>query len=122
VLETYKAGRRGGVDDLLFTTRAGTARNRHNIARRVIAPVVTRADELLVQRGQHPMPHGVTPHKLRHTFTSILFALGRDAPYVMHQLGHTDPAFTLRVYAHVMRFSPQERDRLRALVDGVNGQ
>ena len=23
--------------------------------------------------------------------------------YVMAQLGHTDPAFTLRVYAHAMR-------------------
>lgn len=103
VLGTYKAGHRGDVDDLLFTTRAGTARNRHNIARRVLAPVVARADQLLAQRGQHPMPRGVTPHKLRHTFTSILFALGRDAPYVMDQLGHTDPAFTLRVYAHVMR-------------------
>jgi integrase len=118
-LGTYKAAHRGGVDDLLFTTRAGTARNRHNIARRVLAPVVARADELLEERGQHPMPRGVTAHKLRHTFTSILFALGRDAPYVMHQLGHTDPAFTLRVYAHVMRFSPQERERLKALVDGI---
>lgn len=34
------------------------------------------------------------------------------------QLGHTDPAFTLRVYAHVMRRSPQEREMLKALVEG----
>jgi hypothetical protein len=37
----------------------------------------------------------------------------------MSQLGHTDPAFTLQVYSHVMRFSDEERERLRALVDGV---
>jgi integrase len=35
----------------------------------------------------------------------------------MHQLGHTDPAFTLRVYAHVMRRSSQEREKLKALVE-----
>ena len=45
---------------------------------------------------------------------------------VMQQLGHTDPAFTLRVYSHMMRRSAEERERLRALVEGrvwaVNGQ
>ena len=35
---------------------------------------------------------------------------------MMQQLGHTDPAFTLRVYAHTMRRSEEERERLRALV------
>ena len=44
----------------------------------------------------------------------------------MQQLGHTDPAFTLRVYAHAMRRSEEERERLTALVEGhvwaVNGQ
>ena len=41
-------------------------------------------------------------------------------------VGHTDPAFTLRVYAHMMRRSEDERERLKALVEGhvwaVNGQ
>jgi hypothetical protein len=36
----------------------------------------------------------------------------------MQQLGHTDPAFTLRVYAHAMRRSEQEREQLKALVEG----
>jgi integrase len=39
----------------------------------------------------------VTPHKPRHTFASILIALGRDPRHVMDQLGHADPKFTLRV-------------------------
>jgi len=29
--------------------------------------------------------------------------IGEDPAFVMSQLGHTDPAFTLRVYAHAMR-------------------
>jgi hypothetical protein len=45
---------------------------------------------------------------------------------VMQQLGHTDPAFTLRVYSHTMRRSEEERERLKALVQGhvwaANGQ
>jgi hypothetical protein len=36
----------------------------------------------------------------------------------MAQLGHTDPSFTLRIYAHAMRFSDEERARLKALVEG----
>jgi hypothetical protein len=59
-----------------------------------------------------------TPHKLRHTYASILIALGHDPRYVMEQLGHTDPKFTLRVYAHVMRFSDDERAALKDLAEG----
>ena len=36
----------------------------------------------------------------------------------MAALGHSDPKFTLRVYAHVMRREPGERERLKALVEG----
>jgi integrase len=70
------------------------------------------------ERGAQPLPIGITPHKLRHTFASILVAIARDPTYVMQQLGHTDPAFTLPVYAHVMRRSDEERQALRALVEG----
>jgi hypothetical protein len=69
-------------------------------------------------RGENPLPLGLTPHKLRHTFTSILTALGSDPAYVMGQLGHTDPKFTLRVYNHMMRRGAGEREALRALVEG----
>jgi integrase len=60
----------------------------------------------------------MTPHKLRHTYASVLIALGRDPRYVMEQLGHTDPKFTLRVYAHAMRFSEEDRARLKAFAEG----
>jgi hypothetical protein len=34
----------------------------------------------------------------------------------MDQLGHTDPAFTLRLYSHAMGRDDGERDRFAALV------
>ncbi len=37
---------------------------------------------------------------------------------VMTQLGHTDPAFTLRVYGHAMRRDQGARERLKALLEG----
>jgi integrase len=119
VLAEHKAAHRGGLDDPLFPTATGAHRDKNNIRKRVLQPVIKRADELLAERGEHPLPLGVTPHKLRHSFASILVALGRDPSYVMAQLGHTDPAFTLRVYAHAMRFFEDERARLKALVEGV---
>jgi hypothetical protein len=73
---------------------------------------------LAEERRAQPLPLGITPHKLRHTFASILVAIGTDPTYVMQQLGHTDPAFTLPVYAHVMRRSHREREALKALVEG----
>jgi integrase len=60
----------------------------------------------------------VSAHKLRHTFASILYVRGEDPPNVMAKRGHTDPAFTLRVYAHAMRRDAGDKERLKALVEG----
>jgi hypothetical protein len=38
----------------------------------------------------------------------------------MAQLGHTDPGFTLRVYAHAMRRDDGDKERLKALVEGLD--
>ena len=43
-----------------------------------------------------------------------------DPAYVMAQMGHTDPAFTLRVYAHAMRRDDEARARLKALLEGAD--
>jgi integrase len=115
--QKLREGAPTGPDDPLLITAKGRARDRYNLAD-VVAAVVRRADELQAQRGGQPLPLGITPHKLRHTFASILVALGKDPNYVMEQLGHTDAAFTLRVYAHMMRRSDAERQQLRALVEG----
>jgi hypothetical protein len=42
-----------------------------------------------------------------------------DPANAMAQLGHTDPAFTIRVYTHLMRRSPEERESMKALIDGT---
>lgn len=102
----------------MFPNARGGRRDKDNLARRVIVPAVRRAEEMVAEAGEQPLPVGVSAHKLRHTFASILTALGRDPAYVMAQLGHTDPAFTLRVYAHAMRRGDGEREALRALVEG----
>jgi hypothetical protein len=51
---------------------------------------------------------------------ALLVALGEDPRYVMGQLGHTDPKFTLRLYAQEMHRHEGHRDRLRALVEGAD--
>ena len=107
--------------DPVFTTSTGTPRSRHNLRQDVVEPVGRPRAKLAEERGLQPLPLGITPHKLRHTFASILVAIGKDPTYVMQQLGHTDPAFTLRVYAHTMRRSEDEREALKALVGGQIG-
>lgn len=112
------ASGKAAPSDPVFVTSTARRRDRHNLRQRVVAPVVRAADEVLGERGANPLPSGLSPHKLRHTYASLLVALGNDPAYVMGQLGHTDPAFTLRVYTHMMRRDQGERDRLRDLVDG----
>jgi|HubBroStandDraft_6_1064221.scaffolds.fasta_scaffold50649_3 integrase len=115
--EKLREGLPTGPDDPVLITATGRARDRYNLAD-VVAAVVRRADELQGGRGRQPLPRGITPHKLRHTFASILVAIKKDPNYVMEQVGHTDPGFTLRVYTHMMRRSEAEREELRALVEG----
>jgi len=38
------------------------------------------------------------PHSLRRTYASLRAAMRDDPIYIPEQLGHTDPAFTFRVY------------------------
>ena len=107
-----------GPDDYVFPTAAGSRRDKDNMRERVVRPVVRRADEMLIEAGLTPLPEGVTAHKLRHTFASLLVALGNDPAYVMAQLGHADPKFTLRIYTHGMRRLEGDKERLQALVEG----
>jgi hypothetical protein len=103
-------------DDLVFPTATGRRRTSDTL-RGLLHTVFERADELLGARGHVPLPAGLSAHKLRHTFASVLVATGEDPISVMGQLGHTHPGFTLRVYSHPMS-NPGERTRLKALVAG----
>ena len=119
ILAAYKAlAYRGDPDELVFPTLTGGRRDSDGLRSTVLAPVLKRADELLVRRGLVPLPKALTTHKLRHAFASILVALGEDPISVMRQIGHADPAFTLRVYTHLMSRDQDDRERLRALVRG----
>jgi hypothetical protein len=67
------------------------------------------------------MPRGARSSLLsaaRRTFASLLFAIGEAPPYVMAQIGHTDPTITLGIYARVMDRRDGEPERLKALVEG----
>jgi integrase len=73
-----------------------------NFRNRVLAPAVKRADENLAKRELAPLPPKLTPHSLRRTFASLLYALGETPPVVMQEMGHTDPALALRIYARAI--------------------
>jgi hypothetical protein len=53
-------------------------------------------------------------HALRHHFASVLLTDGVDIRSLAGYLGHHDPGFTLRVYAHMMPTAGEPR---RAAVD-----
>lgn len=55
-------------------------------------------------------------HELRHYAASSWLAGGASIRDVAAYLGHADPGFTLRVYAHLM---PDSADRLRAAIDAA---
>ena len=38
----------------------------------------------------------------RHTYATLALISGKNPVWVSRQLGHSDPAFTLRTYAHVL--------------------
>ncbi len=119
-LATHKASQaETQPDSPVFLNARGGPRDRNNLRRRVLDPAIARADELLLAADRLPLPPGVTPHKLRHTYASILVACGEDPASVMAQLGHSDPQFTLRIYTHLMRRDSAERDRLKRFVYGT---
>jgi integrase len=77
------------------------------------------ANKRLEAEGLPPLPGGITPHSLRRTFASVLYALGEDPGVVMDEMGHTDPGLALRIYRQSMRRGEDEKAALRALVEGA---
>ena len=57
-------------------------------------------------------------HALRHYFASATLEGGVSIRAVADYLGHADPGFTLRIYAHLM---PEAEDRARSAVDDALG-
>jgi hypothetical protein len=84
----------------------------------LLAKAAALADKQLATDAAEPLQKHLTPHSLRRTFASLLFAIGETPPYVMAQMGHTTPNLTLSIYARQMDRRDGEPERLKALVEG----
>jgi len=105
-------------DQFVFGRSSGCPESAENVRLRILAKAVERANEQLGREGVELLPDRLTPHSLRRTFASLLFALGETPPYVMQQIGHTTPNLTLAIYARQMDRRDGEPERLNALVGG----
>ncbi len=73
--------RRGSRTRATITVRAAS-RAQRNVRRRGLAKAGEQANGQLANDGAELLPEGLTPHSLRRTFASLLFALGEAPPYV----------------------------------------
>jgi integrase len=62
-----------------------------------------RAWARLQRRAQAVGVRALPLHSCRHFFATEALRAGRSVRWVAAQLGHSDPALTIRVYAHAMR-------------------
>ncbi len=107
---------KAGPSRLVFCTSSGRPLGASNVRIRVLTRAVQRANAELEAGDRQPLPAGLTPHSLRRTFASLLFAIGEPPTYVMSQMGHTTPALTLALYAREMNRRDGEHARLRTLI------
>jgi integrase len=117
-LREHKARGEHTANQLVFATSTGRAVTATNVRKRILQPAIARASETLERQDEAPLPDGITPHALRRTFASLLFAIGESPPYVINQLGHATPALTLEIYARQMNQRDGEPARLQDLVEG----
>jgi integrase len=95
---------------LLFSTRERTALARTYFNRHVWKPALEAAGV--------PATRDNGMHAARHYYASALLEDGVNVRAVAEYLGHNDPGFTLRVYAHLM---PSSEGKARAAVDRALG-
>jgi len=93
------------LDGLVFTSREHKPINRNHFNRYVWRPALKKA---AVEEGK-----GNGMLALRHFYASVLIDAGESVRVVADFLGHADPGFTLRVYAHLL---PASEDRARRIV------
>ena len=105
--ELSRLTKRREQTDIAFPNRNGRRQTPSNVGRR-FKTVVRHANARLDRLGLNPIDAGATPHSLRRLYASLRFALGDDPVYVAQQLGHTDPTFSMKVYARALR----RRERL----------
>lgn len=95
-------------EDLVFPSREHKPINRNHFNRYTWKPALEAA-------GVEPTrANGM--HALRHFYASVLIDAGESVRAVADYLGHADPGFTLRVYAHLF---PSSENRARQALDAV---
>ena len=107
-------------DGLVFHTREGRQRYRHNVRANVLAGTIKKKNAKLAKEGRPPIESGVTNHTLRRTFASLLFEAGASPAYVMGKMGHTSSSLALEVYARMMSRDRDTGTRVDALVRGAD--
>jgi integrase len=104
-LKTHPAG----ADRLVFTKDKG----RKPLRASHVNPYIWKP--ALVAAGIEPTrANGM--HALRHYYASVLLDAGENIRALADYLGHADPGFTLRVYAHLM---PSSEARTRRAIDSA---
>jgi integrase len=115
-----------GQGDPVWPTATGKARNKDNLNRRILQPVVEKARELIAADETHSLstgeprrldvvlPDSITAHTFRRTFCGFTTEVERDPAYAQAQLGHADPKFTQRVYNRVKSWSGEPDARVVA--------
>lgn len=137
VLTEHKAAalKAGLLDAPVFCTRDGNWLLKRNVLRALRA-LIRRANTPPgnINKGGRPKK-GVVPqtkevkmlklipaklrfHDLRHTVASCLLSQGQSVRAVSQRLGHSNPALTLRVYAHCM---PSDDPQLAAALNKMLG-
>jgi integrase len=138
VLTEHKATalKAGLLDAPVFCTRDGNWLLKRNVLRALRA-VIRRANTPpgKINKGGRPkkgeesrpnekvemlklIPAKLRFHDLRHTVASILLSQGQSVRAVSQRLGHSNPALTLRVYAHCM---PSDDPQLAAALNKMLG-
>ena len=98
------------VDGLVFTSHNAELLHRTRYNNGIWKPALRAA-------GVEPTRENGM-HALRHHYASVLLEGGVSIRALADYLGHSDPGFTLRVYAHLM---PESEDRTRSVVDASLG-
>jgi integrase len=106
-------------DAYVFPTLTGRRFGTENFRNRVFAGAVKRGNLKLSAAGRPPLPEGLTPHSLRRTFASLLYATGESPVTVKREMGHADEGLALRIYAQVMERDEGDRAKLKALIEGA---
>jgi len=138
VLTAHKAAKlkAGPLSAPVFCTRDGGYLLKRNVLRSLRA-VVRRANTPCgkINKGGRPkkgegprpkdsfellklIPAKLRFHDLRHTVASVLLSQGQSVRAVSQRLGHSNPAVTLRIYAHCM---PSDDAQLAAGLNRVFG-